>query len=103
MKQKSLESPFFELEKKVLDKKNYCRMAFEIGRVQNMQRPILIGVGGSSCSGKSTLSAYLSFLLNGDIIQQDYFFKKDDEIPFTDNNLKSFVKQVYFLIITCLF
>lgn len=50
---------------------------------------LLIGVGGSSCSGKSTLSAYLSHLLNGKIIQQDYYFKKDSEIPLGTNNFKN--------------
>jgi nicotinamide/nicotinate riboside kinase len=55
---------------------------------QSSLQPLLIGIGGSSCSGKSTLSAYLRHLLNGKIIQQDYFFKKDDEIPLA-NNIKN--------------
>ncbi|KAI8902769.1 P-loop containing nucleoside triphosphate hydrolase protein [Globomyces pollinis-pini] len=45
---------------------------------------ILVAVGGASCSGKSTLTNWLSKLLNCSIIHQDQFYKPDSEIPTVD-------------------
>ncbi|KAJ3127453.1 ribosylnicotinamide kinase [Nowakowskiella sp. JEL0407] len=43
---------------------------------------IMIGIGGASCSGKSTVSYWLSKLIpNSHIIHQDKFFKHNSEIP----------------------
>jgi nicotinamide/nicotinate riboside kinase len=43
---------------------------------------LTIGVGGASCSGKSTLCSYLHYLLpNSVIIRQDSFYKLDSLIP----------------------
>ncbi len=43
---------------------------------------LCIGVGGASCSGKSTLCSYLHFLLpNSIVIRQDSFYKSEALIP----------------------
>jgi nicotinamide/nicotinate riboside kinase len=41
----------------------------------------LIGIGGSSCSGKSTITNLLSHLLDGPIVHQDAFYRPDSLIP----------------------
>jgi nicotinamide/nicotinate riboside kinase len=46
---------------------------------------LTIGVGGASCSGKSTLCSYLHYLLpDSIIIRQDSFYKLDSLIPTTN-------------------
>lgn len=44
---------------------------------------LLMGIGGPSCSGKSTLTNWLAHLLYPlvTIIHQDSFYKSDNEIP----------------------
>lgn len=42
---------------------------------------MIVGVGGASCSGKSTLTNWLSILLKSPIVHQDKFYKSDNEIP----------------------
>lgn len=42
---------------------------------------MIIAIGGASCSGKSTLTNWLSKLLNAPIIHQDKFYKPDRDIP----------------------
>jgi nicotinamide/nicotinate riboside kinase len=46
--------------------------------------PRLIGIGGSSCSGKSTVTDWLSHLLSVPIVHQDGFFRPDSVIPQLD-------------------
>ena len=47
---------------------------------------MIIGVGGASCSGKSTLCSWLHYFLQGSqILRQDSFFKSDSEIPVENN------------------
>lgn len=53
-------------------------------RTSKLAKPILIGVGGPSCSGKSTLTNHLSILLNAKIVHQDLFYKPDQDIPLMD-------------------
>ncbi|KAI8837594.1 P-loop containing nucleoside triphosphate hydrolase protein, partial [Chytridium lagenaria] len=45
---------------------------------------ILVGIGGPSCSGKSTLAEWLSSILKIPIIHQDQFYKTDGEVPVQD-------------------
>ena len=40
-----------------------------------------VAIGGSSCSGKSVLSNWLSELLGCSVIHQDKFYKLDQDIP----------------------
>jgi uridine kinase len=42
---------------------------------------MIVAVGGASCSGKSTLTNWLSILLKSPIVHQDQFYKTDKEIP----------------------
>ncbi|KAJ3234310.1 ribosylnicotinamide kinase [Chytriomyces hyalinus] len=42
---------------------------------------ILIGCAGASCSGKSTLTEWLSKILGLPVIHQDRFFKSDSDVP----------------------
>ncbi|KAI8834743.1 P-loop containing nucleoside triphosphate hydrolase protein [Chytriomyces cf. hyalinus JEL632] len=42
---------------------------------------ILIGCAGASCSGKSTLTEWLSKILGLPVIHQDRFFKADSDVP----------------------
>ncbi|TPX57795.1 hypothetical protein PhCBS80983_g03573 [Powellomyces hirtus] len=51
---------------------------------QSAMRPILVGIGGVSCSGKSTLTDRLAKVLPVHVIYQDKFFKKSDHIPVID-------------------
>jgi nicotinamide/nicotinate riboside kinase len=44
----------------------------------------LVGIGGSSCSGKSTITNWISQLLQAPIIHQDGFFRPDSKIPLLD-------------------
>jgi nicotinamide/nicotinate riboside kinase len=44
----------------------------------------LVGIGGSSCSGKSTVTNWISQLLQAPIIHQDGFFRPDSKIPLLD-------------------
>lgn len=48
-----------------------------------MHRRLLVGIGGASCSGKSTLCKRLSRLFPNArrILSQDAFFRPDSEIP----------------------
>ena len=50
-------------------------------------KTIIIGVGGASCSGKSTLCQWLATLFQGYILHQDAYFKKDSEIPTSSNGM----------------
>ena len=44
--------------------------------------PLLVGISGPSCSGKTTLAKALqSFVTNAIVIHQDEFYKPDSEIP----------------------
>ena len=46
---------------------------------------MIIGVGGASCSGKSTLCSWLHYLLDdSQILRQDAFYKSDSLIPVVD-------------------
>ncbi|KAJ3219031.1 ribosylnicotinamide kinase [Dinochytrium kinnereticum] len=47
-------------------------------------RVVLVGIGGASCSGKSTLANWLSTILKAPIIHQDQFYKTDAEVPVHD-------------------
>ncbi|KAI8918515.1 P-loop containing nucleoside triphosphate hydrolase protein [Powellomyces hirtus] len=51
---------------------------------QSATRPILVGIGGVSCSGKSTVTDRLAKVLPVHVIYQDKFFKKSDHIPLID-------------------
>eukprot|EP00842_Homolaphlyctis_polyrhiza_P005768 jgi/Hompol1/6192/HPOL_004869-RA len=44
-------------------------------------RPFLIGVGGASCSGKSSLTNWLAVIFDAAVIHQDKFYKSDSDIP----------------------
>ncbi len=41
----------------------------------------IVAIGGASCSGKSTLTNWISYLLKVPIIHQDRFYKSDKDIP----------------------
>jgi nicotinamide/nicotinate riboside kinase len=47
-------------------------------------RPILIGVGGATSSGKSTLAARLAPLINGTILPQDDFALPESELRYDE-------------------
>ncbi|KAI9351389.1 hypothetical protein BDR26DRAFT_914718 [Obelidium mucronatum] len=49
-----------------------------------MERTILIGCAGASCSGKSTLTEWLARILDLAVIHQDKFFKADSQVPVVD-------------------
>ncbi|KAI8801214.1 P-loop containing nucleoside triphosphate hydrolase protein [Cladochytrium replicatum] len=42
---------------------------------------VLVGVGGPTCGGKSTLSEWLARLFEGSILHQDKFYKSDSAVP----------------------
>ncbi|KAI8614068.1 P-loop containing nucleoside triphosphate hydrolase protein [Chytriomyces sp. MP71] len=56
-------------------------MAAEAAANHPLARTVLIGCAGASCSGKSTLTEWLSRILDLPILHQDNFFKKDSEVP----------------------
>lgn len=63
----------------------YCYfISFFIKRNDKSQIMIVtVAIGGSSCSGKSTLVSWLSRILSPDcqILHQDKFYRPDGEIP----------------------
>nr|KAJ3423163.1 ribosylnicotinamide kinase [Polyrhizophydium stewartii] len=44
-------------------------------------RVLLVGVGGASCSGKSTLTNWLAKIFDCKVVHQDKFYLPDSEIP----------------------
>ncbi|KAJ3103752.1 ribosylnicotinamide kinase [Phlyctochytrium bullatum] len=55
-----------------------------MGDPSNTHPVLLIGIGGASCSGKSTLADWLATILKIPIIHQDQFYKTDAKVPVID-------------------
>jgi nicotinamide/nicotinate riboside kinase len=66
----------------------HSREGIFVGRVY-IEMILLVGVGGSSCSGKSTLCQILSHIFSCPILHQDAFYKHDSDIPFTSDQIKN--------------